>query len=353
MPQGFDFVHVADQPKVVDHEVSEFVESLAEALAMTCSPAFRLGWRTGTVVALSIPLVLAVTFFLMRVFAIDLQRVSLGALIIALGLLVDDAIIAVEMMVVKMEQGWDRFQAATFAYTSTAFPMLTGTLITAAAFTPVGFARSSAGEYTFSIFSVVTIALLVSWVVAVVFTPYLGYQILDPVKLAAVGAKHGGDIYPPFYRRFKSLVVWCLRRRWLVIFATLAIFVASIAVFATVVKKQFFPDSSRPELPDRTLAAARRFAQGHRSRGRARRGVAQGRPGHRIGIRLCRQQPAPVLPAAQPAAVRRQLRPVHRCRQRTRRTRRSQRRLEARFADGDGSWSGLRARVLRLENGRR
>jgi multidrug efflux pump subunit AcrB len=144
-----------------------------------------LGLRTGAVVALSIPLVLAITFLLMYVFGIDLQRISLGALVIALGLLVDDAIIAVEMMVVKMEQGWDRFRAATFAYTSTAFPMLTGTLITAVGFMPVGLAKSGAGEYTFSIFAVVSIALLVSWVVAVVFTPYLGYLVLDAEKLRA------------------------------------------------------------------------------------------------------------------------------------------------------------------------
>ncbi|MCF8152267.1 MAG: efflux RND transporter permease subunit, partial [Sulfuritalea sp.] len=208
-----------------------------------------LGWRTGTVVALSIPLVLAMTFLAMKIFGIDLQRISLGALVISLGLLVDDAIIAAEMMVVKMEQGWDRFKAATFAYTSTAFPMLTGTLITVAGFTPVGFAKSAAGEYTFSIFAVVTIALIVSWFVAVIFTPYLGYKLLDPAKLRAIGEKHGGDIYDsPFYRRFRALVEWCLRHRWLVIFATAATFVLSLVVFNVGVQKQFFPSASRPEL---------------------------------------------------------------------------------------------------------
>ena len=180
---------------------------------------------------------------------LDLQRISLGALIIALGLLVDDAIIAVEMMVVKMEQGWDRFRSATFAYASTAFPMLTGTLITVAGFMPVGFARSAAGEYTFSIFAVVGIALIVSWVVAVVFTPYLGYKILNAKKLQAKGAQHGDDIYEtPFYRRVRDAVDWCVRRRWLVIGSTLMAFVLSLVVLNTVVEKQFFPASSRSEL---------------------------------------------------------------------------------------------------------
>jgi multidrug efflux pump subunit AcrB len=174
---------VFDQPQIVKTSLNLFVRTLGEAMVIVLAVSFlSLGWRTGTVVALSIPLVLAMTFIAMKAFGIDLQRISLGALVIALGLLVDDAIIAAEMMVVKMEQGWDRFKAATFAYTSTAFPMLTGTLITAAGFTPVGFARSGAGEYTISIFQVVTISLLVSWIVAVVFTPWLGYKLLDPVS---------------------------------------------------------------------------------------------------------------------------------------------------------------------------
>jgi multidrug efflux pump len=163
--------------------------------------------------------------------------------------LVDDAIIAAEMMVVKMEQGWDRFKAATFAYTSTAFPMLTGTLITAAAFTPVGFSKSAASEYTISIFQVVTIALLTSWIVAVVFTPYLGYKLLDPQKLIEKAQRHGEDIYDtPFYRRFRALVEWCLRNRWKVILATVLIFILSVAAFGKFVQKQFFPSASRLEL---------------------------------------------------------------------------------------------------------
>ena len=250
LPVGVEVHVVANQPEVVKGSISLFENSLVEAILIVLAVTFlSLGWRTGTVVALSIPLVLAITFFLMKVFGIDLQRISLGALVIALGLLVDDAIIAVEMMVVKMEQGWDRFKAATFAYTSTAFPMLTGTLITAAAFTPVGFAKSAASEYTISIFQVVTIALLTSWIVAVVFTPYLGYKLLDPKKLIAKAQRHGEDIYDtPFYRRFRALVEWCLRNRWKVIIATVLIFVLSMAAFGKFVQKQFFPSASRLEL---------------------------------------------------------------------------------------------------------
>jgi len=250
LPAGVDMHVVANQPEVVKGSIRLFENSLAEAILIVLAVSFiSLGWRTGTVVALSIPLVLAITFFLMKVFGIDLQRISLGALVIALGLLVDDAIIAVEMMVVKMEQGWDRFKAATFAYTSTAFPMLTGTLITAAAFTPVGFSKSAASEYTISIFQVVTIALLVSWVVAVVFTPYLGYKLLDPKKLVEKAQKHGADVYDtPFYRRFRAVVTWCLRNRWKVIAATAGLFVLSIVAFNVGVQKQFFPAANRLEL---------------------------------------------------------------------------------------------------------
>ena len=250
LPQGLDIHVVTDQPGVVHQSISLFMSSLTEAVVIVLAVSFlSLGLRTGAVVALSIPLVLAITFLLMEMLGIDLQRVSLGALIIALGLLVDDAIIAVEMMVVKMEQGWDRFRAATFAYTSTAFPMLTGTLITAAGFTPVGFAQSSSGEYTSSIFSVVTIALLVSWIVAVVFTPYLGYKMLDAKKLQAKAQQHGEDIYEtPFYRRARTAVEWSVRRRWLVIGATLVAFVVSIVALNSGVQKQFFPSSERLEL---------------------------------------------------------------------------------------------------------
>jgi|CXWL01.1.fsa_nt_gi multidrug efflux pump len=250
LPAGVEVHVVANQPEVVKGSIKLFEESLAEAVLIVLAVTFlSLGWRTGTVVALSIPLVLAITFFMMKLFGIDLQRISLGALVIALGLLVDDAIIAVEMMVVKMEQGWERTKAATFAYTSTAFPMLTGTMITAAAFTPVGFSKSAASEYTISIFQVVTIALGVSWIVAVVFTPYLGYKLLDQKKLMAKAQQHSEDVYDtPFYRRFRAVVEWCLSNRWKVIAATVLIFVLSIMAFGKGVQKQFFPSASRLEL---------------------------------------------------------------------------------------------------------
>lgn len=250
LPLGVDIHVVADQPEVVEGSIHLFQSSLSEAIIIVLAVSFlSLGMRTGMVVALSIPLVLVITFFAMKVFGIDLQRISLGALVIALGLLVDDAIIAVEMMVVKMEQGWDRFKTATFAYTSTAFPMLTGTLITAAAFTPVGFSKSAASEYTISIFQVVTIALLTSWIVAVVFTPVIGFKLLDQKALIAKAQKHGEDIYDtPFYRRFRALLTWCLRNRWKVIISTVLAFVLSIVIFGKFVQQQFFPSSSRMEL---------------------------------------------------------------------------------------------------------
>jgi multidrug efflux pump len=250
LPLGMEVARVADQPNIVQVSLKLFLQSLAEALLIVLAVSFlSLGFRTGLVVALSIPLVLALTFLLMRVFGIDLHRISLGALIIALGLLVDDAIIAAEMMVVKIEQGWEKFKAATFAYTSTAFPMLTGTLITAAGFTPVGFAKSGAGEYAFAIFAVTTIALLVSWIVAVVFTPYIGYKLLDEKALRKYGEEHHGDIYDtPFYNRFRALVVWCLRHRWRTIAITVVAFVLGMIAFNTGVQKQFFPPSNRPEL---------------------------------------------------------------------------------------------------------
>ncbi len=246
---GIDLHVVADQPQIVRQSINEFVASLGEAVVIVLAVSFlSLGLRTGAVVALSIPLVLAIAALLMEMLGIDLHRVSLGALIIALGLLVDDAIIAVEMMVVKMEQGWDRFRAATFAYTSTAFPMLTGTLITAAAFTPIGFAKSSSGEYTFSIFSVVSLTLLISWIVAVIFVPYLGYLILDADTLKKKG-QHEDDIYEtPFYRRVRAAVDGCLRRRWWVIGLTLLVFALSLLALRVGVQKQFFPASQRLEL---------------------------------------------------------------------------------------------------------
>ena len=184
VPQGINVDLIADQPKVVEHAVGEFVHSFIEALAIVLFVSFvALGWRTGIVVAASVPLVLAIVFIVMNAMSLDLHRITLGALIIALGLLVDDAIIAVEMMVVKMEQGWDRVRAASFAWESTAFPMLTGTLVTAAGFLPIGFANSAVGEYAGGIFWIVAIALVASWFVAVIFTPYIGVKLLPNIKV--------------------------------------------------------------------------------------------------------------------------------------------------------------------------
>ncbi len=248
LPVGLEFDRVNDQPATVKRSVREFTRALAEAVAIVLAVCFlSLGLRTGLIVALSIPLTLAVTFGFMYQAGIDLHKISLGALIIALGLLVDDAIIAVEMMVVKMEQGWERVRAASFAYTSTAMPMLTGTLVTAAGFLPIGLARSATGEYTFSIFAVVTIALGVSWVVSVVFVPYLGYRLLPDLRRHGGAADEAAVYESPFYRRLRRAVEACVERRWTVIGATLAVFALSLFGFRFV-QQQFFPAASRPEL---------------------------------------------------------------------------------------------------------
>ena len=249
VPQGFAVELVADQPKVVDHAVSEFVKSFLEALGIVLFVSFvALGWRTGIVVALSVPLVLAIVFGFMSVMGFDLHRISLGALIIALGLLVDDAIIAVEMMVVKMEQGWDRVKAASFAWESTAFPMLTGTLVTAAGFLPIGFANSSVGEYTGSIFWVVALALVASWVVAVIFTPYLGVKFLPDLAGKHKFNHDPHAIYETrMYRGLRAVIQWCVKHRVITVVATVAVFVTSIVAFGRV-QQQFFPLSERPEL---------------------------------------------------------------------------------------------------------
>jgi multidrug efflux pump len=245
LPPGIEIHQVSNQPAVVKKSIGEFMNALLEALAIVLVVSFlSLGLRAGLVVGLSIPLVLAGTFLLMQLFGIDLQRVSLGALIIALGLLVDDAMIAVEMMKVKLEQGYSKLTAATFAYTSTAFPMLTGTLITAAAFLPVGLAKSSAGEYTFSICAVVTIALLVSWLVAVVFTPFIGLRLLQENGLHTIPEDHYRH---GFYAHFRQVVEWCLDHRKSVLALTLTAFVLALAGFGKV-EQEFFPPSERPEL---------------------------------------------------------------------------------------------------------
>ena len=258
LPVGIELERVSNQPAAVTASVSEFMHTLVEAvvivlavsflsLGLHSKPRWRIDVRPGLVVALTIPLVLAITFLCMRILDISLHKVSLGALIIALGLLVDDAIIAVEMMVRKMEEGMSRFEAATFAYASTAFPMLTGTLITAAGFLPIGLAKSAAGEYTFSMFSVNALALVISWVVAVSFTPYIGFILLRVQPHP--GGEHGGhDVFDtPAYRRFRHLVSWCVEWRKTTIAVTLGVFALGLFGFKFI-EKQFFPDSSRPEL---------------------------------------------------------------------------------------------------------
>ena len=247
-PVGIDIDQVADQPKVVEEAIGEFTRSFLEALVIVLGVSFvSLGFRTGIVVALSVPLVLAIVFIFMGPLGIDLQRISLGALIIALGLLVDDAIIAVEMMMVKMEQGFNRIKAATFAWESTAFPMLTGTLVTAAGFLPVGFANSAVGEYTGSMFWVLLVALIASWFVAVMFTPYLGVKLLpDFAKLHP--HRDPDEIYrTPFYRWLRAVVTWAVDYRGVVIAGVIGVF--ALAVFGFfVVPKQFFPYAERLEL---------------------------------------------------------------------------------------------------------
>jgi len=270
LPVGVAIDTVASMPRSVQRSINEFTRSLAEAVSIVLAVSLvSLGLRTGLVVAVSIPLVLAMTFLCMWLFDIGLHKISLGALILSLGLLVDDAIIAVEMMAVKLEQGFDRFRAASFAYTSTAFPMLTGTLVTVAGFLPIATAKSSTGEYTRSLFEVSAIALVVSWIVAVVVIPYLGYRLLPDFtkghapSLAArlyawlhrlpppqrVSAEHAAThVYDTaFYRAFRRSIDWNVAHRKTVIVATLAIFVGALALFR-LVPQQFFPSSSRPEL---------------------------------------------------------------------------------------------------------
>ncbi|EHU3344021.1 efflux RND transporter permease subunit [Acinetobacter baumannii] len=272
LPLGMKLQKVSDQPVAVQRSIHEFVKVLTEAVIIVLLVSFfSLGFRTGLVVAFSIPLVLAMTFAGMNLFDVGLHKISLGALILALGLLVDDAIIAVEMMAIKMEQGYSRLKAAGFAWKTTAFPMLTGTLITAAGFLPIATAQSSTGEYTRSIFQVVTIALLVSWVAAVLFVPYLGEKLLPDftktghqapwyVRLwaritkkpqpqtVAISQDHHYDPYQSsFYLRFRKMVEFCVTYRKTVIATTVGIFVLSVLMFK-MVPQQFFPPSNRAEI---------------------------------------------------------------------------------------------------------
>jgi multidrug efflux pump subunit AcrB len=267
LPAGVALVQVQDQPKAVTTSVNEFVQVLIEAVLIVLTVSFiSLGlhkrdgaqhlplWRRyyvdmrpGLVVGITIPLVLAMTFLAMDYWGIGLHKISLGSLIIALGLLVDDAIIAVEMMVRKMEEGYDKVRAATFAYEVTAMPMLTGTLITAVGFLPIGIAKSVTGEYTFAIFAVTVLALLLSWIVSVYFVPYLGTLLLKPPPKAQAGEDHHEHFDTPFYQRFRRLVGWCVDHRWKTIAATAALFALGIVGMGKV-QQQFFPDSSRLEV---------------------------------------------------------------------------------------------------------
>jgi multidrug efflux pump subunit AcrB len=245
-PIGIDVVLVSDQPEVVKHAIAGFTDALLEALIIVLAVSFlSLGLRAGLVVALSIPLVLSIVFIGMDLAGISLQRISLGALIIALGLLVDDAMITIEMMISKIEEGYEKAKAATFAYVTTAFPMLTGTLVTIFGFFPIGFAESNTGQYCFSLFAVIAIALTASWFVAVVFAPVIGVAVL-PDKIVKKH-KEGAREYGLVTRVYKHLLLVCMRLRYLTILIAVGLLV--LALYGQqFVQRQFFPSSDRPEL---------------------------------------------------------------------------------------------------------
>lgn len=246
LPLGLELNTVFNQPAVVEDSINEFVHSLAEAVIIVLLVSFvSLGIRSGIVVALCIPLVIAATFVAMYFLNIDLHKISLGALIISLGLLVDDAIIAIEMMIVKLEQGWSRFDAACYAYTVTSIPMLTGTLITCTGFIPVGFSKGSASEYVGSLFSVITISLVISWFVSVLVTPLFGYKLIPNTTQSA--QSHHEMYNTKFYVLFRNILVKFLRNRKTVLWSTLALFVLSVGMLKFV-KQEFFPPSTRPEV---------------------------------------------------------------------------------------------------------
>lgn len=257
LPVGIEMSLVQDQPAAVSRSVGEFVKVLIEAVVVVLAVSFiSLGLHTrpfridiwpGLVVGITIPLVLAITFVVMYYWGVGLHKISLGSLIIALGLLVDDAIIAVEMMVRKLEEGYDKVRAATFAYEITSMPMLTGTLITAAGFLPIGLAKSATGEYTFAIFAVTTAALVISWVVSVYFVPYLGAWLLHTKSHLHAGEQVHELFDTPFYARFRAAVNWCVQHRWLTIGVTVLTFALGVVGMGRV-QQQFFPDSSRPEV---------------------------------------------------------------------------------------------------------
>lgn len=245
LPHGIELERVADQPTTVKDAIWDFERSLMEALIIVIAVSLvSLGWRAGLVVATSVPLVLGAVALLMLAMGWNLERISLGSLIIALGLLVDDAIIAIEMMVVKMESGWDRAKAAAFSYQSTAMPRLTGALVTAAGFLPIGLSKSTTGEYAGGIFWIVGAAVLFSWVCSGIFTPYLAVKMLP----ADFGKHHAGSAYDgKFYRRLRDMIDWSIERRWVVIAITVGALVLALGAMKWV-PQQFFPNSSRPEL---------------------------------------------------------------------------------------------------------
>ncbi len=255
LPVGIEMTQFQDQSTVVSQSVNEFIKVLIEAVVIVLAVSFislglhmrplRLDWRPGMVVGITIPLVLAITFVTMFYWGVGLHKISLGSLIIALGLLVDDAIIAVEMMVRKLEEGYDKVRAATAAYEITAMPMLTGTLITAVGFLPIGMAKSAVGEYTFAIFAVTAAALVISWVVSVYFVPYLGTVLL---KTRAHAGDQPHELFDtPFYNRFRRVVDWCVRHRWITIGLTVLSLVLGVVGMGRV-QQQFFPDSNRLEV---------------------------------------------------------------------------------------------------------
>ncbi len=309
LPYGVELERVADQPTVVSESIWEFERSLMEALAIVLAVClFSLGWRTGIVVGLSVPIVLGVVALVMLAMGWNLERVSLGSLIIALGLLVDDGIIAVEMMVVKMEEGWDRLKAAAYSYAATAMPRLTGALITVAAFMPIGFSKSTTGEYAGGIFWIVGTAVLFSWVVSGIITPYLAVNMLPK----DFGKHHGGDPYDtPFYRRLRGWIDLAIERRWWVIGATVAALAVAI-VGSRFVPQQFFPNSSRPELVVELRTEGRRFVRRDDRAGEEDGGGAEEGRGRSLLHRVHGRRPAALLSLAQSGAAEPGLRRLHR-----------------------------------------
>ncbi|MDV1073835.1 MULTISPECIES: efflux RND transporter permease subunit [Klebsiella] len=246
MPLGMTLTKVTDQSVNISSAVDEFMIKFFVALLVVMVVCFvSMGWRVGVVVAAAVPLTLAVVFVVMEASGKNFDRITLGSLILALGLLVDDAIIAIEMMVVKMEEGYDRIKASAYAWSHTAAPMLAGTLVTAVGFMPNGFAQSTAGEYTSNMFWIVGIALIASWIVAVVFTPYLGVKMLPDIKKVEGG--HAAIYNTRHYNRFRRLLGWVIARKWIVAGTVIAVFTVAILGLG-LVKKQFFPTSDRPEV---------------------------------------------------------------------------------------------------------